>query len=281
MIVVPAPKKKTAQPLAANSPPPPPQVVEKQPRPARNYDSDDSSNSPSVPPVPFVDTMASLSQSKSNESPTTSSSDPSSSSFATRFTSTSPLDPTLLPPPLISLPSLTTILQRRQPRLALCKSFLSGETSLSGLYSQTLDFHSLSSQLATNCPSTPSSTESSCIFSPSTSRSSSFPMPEEASQALSTYFGQVEPSFKLFPTNQSRQYLYEGAQQDWIGNIGSEGGGRGRGSLEWQGLYLATVASSAVVSSDNEFIERARDWIKMASKIVVCDLGELIRHFSR
>jgi hypothetical protein len=105
-------------------------------------------------------------------------------------------------------------------------------------------------------------------------------MPEEASQALSIYFGQVEPSFKLFPTNQSRQYLYEGAQQAWIGNIGSEGGRGGSWNLEWQGLYLATVASSAVVSSDNEFIGRARDWMKMASKILVCDLRELVRAIS-
>ncbi|GAA6023440.1 hypothetical protein JCM11491_005586 [Sporobolomyces phaffii] len=195
-----------------------------------------------------------------------SSSSSAPSSLAPRPASKSPSEFASTHSSSAALQSLPAILRRRQPRLALCRALTQGESSLVGLAFPSLDLHSLSTQLASNCPLSP---ESSSMFPPSgvsnLATSTSFPSPDEASRALSTYFAQIEPSLRLFPTNASRQYLYEGSKHLW--DMGVVSGGQ-----EWQALYLATVGASAVVSTDEQYIASARDWMQQASQLVFHDL---------
>ncbi|GAA5979565.1 hypothetical protein JCM5350_004939 [Sporobolomyces pararoseus] len=186
--------------------------------------------------------------------------------------------------PFLSISSV--LLKRRQPRQALLHTFIQGESALYPLLKnnndsnyRSLELDSLSIQLETNCSSSSSSISSStCFFFPS---SSSPPptltepqilTPQEVSQALSIYFSQLEPSFKLFPTNSSRNYLSSRIEQFWSTTQTQGEVGRGEDFLEWKALFLVTVAGSAVVSTDSEWIEKGKELIKVASRIVLKDL---------
>ncbi|GAA5914999.1 Zn(II)2Cys6 transcription factor domain-containing protein [Sporobolomyces salmoneus] len=218
--------------------------------------------------------------------------------------------PLSISPPISFLP-FKDVLQRRQPRLTLCQVFIQGESALNGLGLESssssssssgsvFDLPLLRSQLESICPSesSSSSSESSCLFFPSPSSSSSSskstlndtftsfdnlnstkePTPSEANEALSVYFSRIEPTLHLFPTNQSRQFLYDGVKTHWrtpsVSGGGTQGGGdgKGEGGMEWKGLYLATVASCAIVSNDVGFISNAREWMKGAIEIVMREL---------
>ncbi|GAA5950248.1 hypothetical protein JCM3765_004253 [Sporobolomyces pararoseus] len=175
-------------------------------------------------------------------------------------------------------PSISTLLERRQPRQALLNTFIQGESALSPLFLlvqnknrnflERLELESLSNQLETNCSS--SSPSSSCFFfpsSPPTPTPRQFdPTPEEASRALSVYFSELEPSFNLYPTNSSRSYLSSRIEKYWNPQ------GQVVEDLEGKALFLATVASSAVVSNDLEWIEKGKLLLNLASQIVLRDL---------
>ena len=194
--------------------------------------------------------------------------------------------------PFLSISSV--LLKRRQPRQALLNTFIQGESALYPLLKnnndsnyRSLELDSLSIQLETNCSSSSSSISSStCFFFPS---SSSPPptltepqilTPQEVSQALSIYFSQLEPSFKLFPTNSSRNYLSSRIEQFWSTTQTQGEVGRGEDFLEWKALFLVTVAGSAVVSTDSEWIEKGKELIKVASRIVLKDLRGFHSHAS-
>ncbi|GAA5934148.1 fungal specific transcription factor domain-containing protein [Sporobolomyces koalae] len=170
-----------------------------------------------------------------------------------------------LGPAVAALP-LSCRLERREPRHTICHALVAGETALNYVHLPDFDLSSLSIKLAKLCPS--SSNPSRIIF-PSqlwqASEPSVFPTPEQASEAIAIYFQQVEPALQLFQTTQSRQYLYGGCQQWWSYGACDEG-------IEWQALYLATVSTALVVSSDKRSKALAKIWTQTASRIVFSEL---------
>lgn len=93
-----------------------------------------------------------------------------------------------------------------------------------------------------------------------------FPTAPEASRALEIYFERVEPSLGLYPTDESRRSL-DLVRHDELRDAGPS-------LLEAKASYLATVASSAILSRNAAFVSSARDWIDMATRIVLDELRE-------
>ena len=236
-------------------------------RPTPGYRSDseeeETVDSPALVPTPATITTSPTTQSQPSTSQTQLPISPSPS--ASRQPFTSPPAPASQTIPHSSLPPRKATSQSFRTRKAICKAFVEGEAALRGAPSEELDFDSLSTKLIASCPTSP---ESSCIFFPSSSWTYSdivtFPDSTQATEALSNYFQYLEPSLRLFPTNQSRRFLYEGCKQWWTTGTCS-------GGVEWQALYLATVASSAVVSSDDHFNHLAQGWMYLASRMVLSD----------
>ena len=236
-------------------------------RPTSGYRSDseeeETVDSPPLVPTPATTTTSSTTKNQSVASPTQLPVSPSPSASRQPFSSPPALAFQAIPHS--SLPPPKTTSQSYRTRKAICKALVEGEAALRGVHSEELDFDSLSTKLIASCPTSP---ESSCIFFPSSSWTYSdivtFPDSAQATEALSNYFQHLEPSLRLFPTNQSRRFLYEGCKQWWTTGTCS-------GGVEWQALYLATVASSAVVSSDDQFGHLAQGWIYLASRMVLSD----------
>ncbi|GAA5884491.1 hypothetical protein JCM16303_005106 [Sporobolomyces ruberrimus] len=261
-----APKDQKTSVVPANRPSAPTFTSPKK-RVARNYDSDSSSPPSDVEAEAqekFLSPRRILVPSTREKPFSSPPQPPASSSRPSCETETAPSPSITAIPPLPPLPppSLKVILKRGRSRHALCKTLVSGESALAHL----VDFASLAFQLSSTCPISPAS---SCLIFPSTNQgrigSGLLPTTEQGSQAISTYFREVEPSVRLFPSNQSRQFLAAGCTQWW--NSGASAGG-----IEWQALYLATVAASRVVSTDEQFNHSAQGWLQLASRMVFEDL---------
>lgn len=237
-------------------------------RPAPEYQSDseeeETIDSPSLVRTPEAATTYSTGQHQLPNSPSQLPVSPTPSASRQSFASPPGFTSRLTPRSI--LPSPRSNSKLTQTRKVLCKGFIEGERAFRGERSQDVDFDSLSTKLIASCPTSP---ESSCIFFPSSSWTDviTFPDSTRATGALSNYFQHLEPSLRLFPTNQSRRFLYEGCRQWWTTGTCSEG-------IEWQALYLATVASSAVVSSDAQFNHLAQGWMYLAGRMVLSDQRE-------
>lgn len=237
--------------------------------PEYDPDSDEAEtfDSPPLAPTPATMTTSTTAQNQTRTSPSQHLVSPSPSASRQTFASPPGLAHQLTPHSVLP-PLHRSTSQSSQWRKAMCKAFVEGDIALRGLHSQEFDFASLATKLTASCPTSP---ESSCIFFPSASWTYTdiitFPDSTQAIEALSNYFQRLEASLRLFPTNQSRQFLYEGCQQWWA--TGSCSGG-----LDWQALYLATTASSAVVSSDDQFSQLAQGWMYLAGRMVLSDQRE-------